>query len=68
MGVLSLKDLGDSLGFAIEDGLIQNTNYITFEDAKEINQKLILRWRYRICKKTGEPFDILEKGFGYEVN
>ena len=68
MGVQSLKELGDSLGFEIRNGLIQNNKHITFNDAKEINKKLILRWRYRICENTGEPFDITERGFGYEVN
>jgi len=67
MSVHSLKHLGDSLGFNIENGLIQNDKSISLEDAKNINAQLMLRWRFRVCRKTGECFDITKKGFGYEV-
>jgi hypothetical protein len=67
MSVYSLKDLGDSLGFNVENGLIQNDKPISWEDAKNINERLILRWRFRVCRKTGEFFDITKQGFGYEV-
>ena len=51
--------------FQVIDGLIQNDNPLTLNEAKEIDKQYILRWRYRICQITGNVFDITQRGFIY---
>ncbi len=50
----------------IRNGLIQNKDAISLIEAKKANNKLILRWRNRICKECNGEFDITEQGLFYD--
>tara|TARA_R110001592_G_scaffold32099_1_gene112525 strand:+ start:6721 stop:6942 length:222 start_codon:yes stop_codon:yes gene_type:complete len=50
----------------VENGLIQNTNPMTLKKAKQANEKLVLRWRIRVCESCQESFDIANQGLFYE--
>tara|TARA_B100000131_G_C18021779_1_gene574856 strand:- start:511 stop:732 length:222 start_codon:yes stop_codon:yes gene_type:complete len=65
MSESSLKDFCNSNGLTLMDGLIQNDNPISKDEAISYNNKYILRWRNRICNITNKPFDITLRGFGY---
>ena len=49
----------------IKEGVIENEEAITQFQAKIVNKKYLLRWRFRVCKYCNEGFDIKEHGFGY---
>ena len=45
--------------------LIQNTEPVSLEQAKSQSPAYALRWRYRVCQKTGVTFDITQEGLFY---
>ena len=49
-----------------ENGLIQNTESISFSDAKEYDSLILLRWRHRQCVECVDSFDITSQGFLYK--
>lgn len=49
----------------VEDGLIQNDDPMTRDQASKLSTRWLLRWRNRICEETGETFDITERGYLY---
>ncbi len=49
----------------LEDGLIQNTEAITRQEAGQKSSLWMLRWRNRVCEDTGSVFDITQSGFLY---
>ena len=64
--VSALEEWASGLEFELSDGLIQNeSGPISREDAANISNRWILRWRYRICEDTGTTFDINEQGYLY---
>ena len=48
------------------NGLIQNKESIGFEDAKEYDGLIILRWRRRECRLCNSSFDITSEGLLYK--
>ena len=65
MTSVKFENFCDSQSFQVIGGLIQNDTPLTIGEAKEINKQYILRWRYRICQKTGKVFDITKRGIIY---
>jgi len=47
------------------NGLYQNDNPISLEEAKKTNLREILQIRHRICISCEEVFDITKKGMFY---
>ena len=47
------------------NGLYENDEPLTLEEAKKINLRDILHMRYRICVYCENNFDIIEKGIFY---
>tara|TARA_B100002019_G_scaffold291149_1_gene310510 strand:- start:38 stop:256 length:219 start_codon:yes stop_codon:yes gene_type:complete len=61
----ALQTWADERDLVVEDGLIQNAEAITRQDASQRSSLWMLRWRHRICEDTGESFDITQAGFLY---
>jgi len=61
----ALQTWADERDLVVEDGLIQNAEAITRQDASQRSSLWMLRWRHRICEDTGESFDITQVGFLY---
>ena len=60
-----LQKWADERDLVLEDGLIQNTEAITRQEANQKSSLWMLRWRNRICEDTGDTFDITQCGFLY---
>ena len=58
----SIKLTGHPFG----GGLVQNAESITFQEAKEYNPLIILRWRTRQCVSCAQVFDITSQGLLYK--
>ena len=61
-----MQEISEEQGIVITDELFQNeTNPLTLKQAQEIEPRVALRWRYRICKVSGKTFDITKEGLFY---
>lgn len=63
---LMLRSWCDLHGFRLNHGLIQNELPVSLQAAKtEQPICYALRWRYRVCRKCDEEFDIQSGGYLY---
>ncbi len=53
------------MGLEVNQNLIQNRDPVSLEQAQSQAPEFALRWRYRVCKKTGQEFDIMKEGLFY---
>ena len=63
--ILSWEQFAASKGLVVNHQLIQNTEPVSLEQAKSQSPAYALRWRYRVCQKTGVTFDITQEGLFY---
>ena len=62
---MELSDFAESLGMELSEGLTQNSNPMTMEEAAEMEPIWALRWRMRVCRISGKVFDITQEGLFY---
>jgi len=59
------QEFAQGLGLSIGINLIENPAAVSLTEAQSQAPEYALRWRYRICQKTGTEFDITQEGLFY---